>query len=86
MHKLSMKTVTMATAFTAAAMHVLGNIVMYLVNSDSALWAQIYPLMHPWAEWGTVSGFLIGLVEAFIAGWVVGAIFVWFFNMFVKAK
>ncbi len=86
MHKLMWQTVALTVAFTAAAVHILGNIVMYVTASQNKLWTEIYPLMHPYAQWKTVSGFVIGLVEAFIAGYVVGAIFVWFFNMFVKEK
>ncbi len=45
-------------------------------------WAPLLPGF----EWGSVSGVLIGLVEAYLYGWYVALIFVPLYNFFSRSK
>jgi len=76
--------VALSLGLIGAIIHLACNVWNWIFNIDSPIVAEMYELMHPFTTWPSVSGVIIGLVEVFIYGLVIGYIFSWIYNALNK--
>jgi len=84
MDKLNANRVALSLAVTAAIIHTLAVLGRVLFFPGNELMAQMFELMHPFATWLTLGGFIISSVEAIIAGLFVGYVYAAIYNTLGK--
>lgn len=84
-HKLSITRVGWTLSLFAVIMHIVAIIRMATLTGEAkAFMEQLAGLGHPGFVMLSIGGVIILLVEAFVYGWVIAAIFVSIYNAFMK--
>ncbi|MBI2552745.1 hypothetical protein HYW17_05605 [Candidatus Uhrbacteria bacterium] len=84
-HKLSITRVGWTLSLFAVIVHIVAIIRMATLTGQSrAFMEQLAGLGHPGFAMLSAGGVVILLVEAFVYGWVIAAVFVSIYNAFMK--
>ena len=85
-HKLDFKRVGWTVAFFSVIMHVMAMIRMATLSGESrAFMERLAAVGHPGFVALNAGSIVILLVEAFVYGWVLSAIFVSLYNVFYRS-
>ena len=85
-HKLNLTRVGWTLSFFAVIMHVVAIIRMATLSGEArAFMEQLAGLGHPGFAMLSVGGVVILLLEAFVYGWIIAAIFVGLYNALMKS-
>ena len=84
-HKLNLKRVGLTVSLFSVIMHVVAMIRMSTLSGPAReLMETLAGIGHPGFEGLTAGSVAILLVEAFVYGWVISAVFVGLYNAFYK--